>query len=189
MSDDRTPDEDPEVGTPDGGGMLAGWRRTYGASPAHLLLHLIGIVLIAWALSQSFDARYEKAYLNLALWMVGGAIINDFVALPLYVGIDRVARTTWGRVRPSGAAEDGRSRPLVRGNGHVRVPVAMAAVLLLVYFPNITHKAPIGHRLSTGLQEQPDWAARWLAITAGLLIASAVLYAVRVLLARRRAVA
>ncbi|CAB4962077.1 unannotated protein [freshwater metagenome] len=62
----------------------------------------------------------------------------------------------------------------------------MSGVLLLVYFPNITHKAPIGHRLSTGLQEQPDFAGRWLAITAGLLIGSALLYGVRVLLHARR---
>lgn len=215
MSDDRTPEEEPRddgvlpapaceqpsaagspAGTPDGGGLpddrrrggvLGAWRRTYGASPLHLLLHLIGIVLIAWALSQSFDAKYSAAYKNLAIWMVGGAIINDFVALPLYVGVDRVARGIWGKVRPARPrTSDAPARPLVRGNGHVRVPLAMAAVLLLVYFPNITGKAPIGHRLSTGLPEQPDFASRWLTITAGLLVASAVLYGVRVVLARSR---
>jgi hypothetical protein len=232
--------EDP-MGGPDqdgrgrGRGILAAWRRTYGASPLHLLLHLAAIALIAWALSQSFDGRYSKAYVNLAIWTVGGAILNDFVAIPLYVGIDRLARGLWGAVRPgrgrSGGeaaspatahgtggpagdavhAADGPAHvadgpgqtteaaapdlapgaPLpaagrVRGNGHVRVPVVMSVVLLLVYFPNITHKAPIGHRLSTGLPEQPDWAARWLAITAGLLLASAAIYAVRLALARRR---
>lgn len=198
MSDRSTPDEEPIAGTPDGEGLpdddardrgLVGrWRRSYGASPLHLLLHLAGIALIAWALSQSFDARYEKAYLNLAIWMVAGAVLNDAVALPLYVGADRVARAVWGRVRPERRASSERSGvPTVPGNGHVRVPLVMSGVLLLVYFPNITHKAPIGHRLSTGLREQPDYAGRWLAITAGLLLASAVLYAVRVVLHRRRA--
>lgn len=195
-------------GPPDdrGRGPLAAWRRTYGASPLHLLLHLAAIALIAWALSQSFDDRYSAAYLNLALWMVGGAILNDFVALPLYVGVDRLARAAWGRVRPGRPAADAPAvgpaaadvsaasdetggtspalRRVVRGHGHVRVPVAMSAVLLLVYFPNITHKAPIGHRLSTGLAEQPDYAGRWLAITAGLLLASAALYGLRVARAR-----
>lgn len=252
----RTGDDPPEDPAPDAGrdghGPLAAWRRTYGASPLHLLLHLAAIALMAWALSQAFDARYEQAYLNLALWMVGGAILNDFVALPLYVGIDRAARAAWGLVRPAprapnaamaltdgdpdrgehasgadGAAHGADRRPQgpgdhaldhrarisdhrahgprhpgtavaapgaplpttsrVRGNGHVRTPLAMSAVLLLVYFPNITHKAPIGHRLSTGLAEQPDWAGRWLAITAGLLLASAAVYAVRLALAGRRA--
>jgi hypothetical protein len=202
MSDRPTPDAEPRAaepiaGTPDGEGLpddaardrgLVGrWRRSYGASPLHLLLHLAAIALIAWALSQSFDARYEKAYLNLAIWMLAGAVINDFVALPLYVGVDRVARAVWGRVRPARSASGRSGAPAVPGNGHVRVPLVMSGVLLLVYFPNITHKAPIGHRLSTGLTEQPDYAGRWLAITAGLLVASAVLYAVRVLLHRRRA--
>jgi len=259
MSDRPTPDEEPHAGVPandpagervaadraagvpDGDGRPGGpptvvsrWRRTYGASPLHLLLHLAAIVLIAWALSQAFDSRYEAAYKNLAIWMVGGAILNDFVALPLYVGIDRAARTVWGLVagtrgtvgarqaaapattegaassvapstdRPSPAADGlppaagsvpqappDRIRssrlPAVIGNGHVRFPLVMSGVLLLVYFPNITHKAPIGHRLSTGLAEQPDWAGRWLMITAGLLIGSAVLYALRVALHRRRA--
>jgi hypothetical protein len=237
------------TGTPDGDGLPGGpprddagpprivalWRRSYGESPLHLLLHLAAIALIAWALSQSFDSRYSEAYKNLAIWMVGGAIINDFVALPLYVGLDKAGRRIWGLVAgdraPGARAADaptataatdadqaaadtiavGRSThgdptapgasgadqpastavtrrtPAVLGNGHVRFPLAMSAVLLLVYFPNITHKAPIGHRLSTGLQEQPDFAGRWLAITAGLLIGSAVLYALRVALARGRA--
>lgn len=250
VSDRPTPDEEPRTHVPDGDGPPGGpptvvsrWRRTYGASPLHLLLHLAAIVLIAWALSQAFDSRYEAAYKNLAIWMVGGAILNDFVALPLYVGIDRAARTVWGLAAgtrgtvgatqaaaptttegaatseaPSTAADgDVRSAhgpsaaadglppaagsvpqappdrvrsgrlPAVLGNGHVRFPLVMSGVLLLVYFPNITHKAPIGHRLSTGLAEQPDWAGRWLMITAGLLIGSAVLYALRVALHRRRA--
>jgi len=243
VSDRPTPDEEPRAGVPDGDGLpgatptlVSRWRRTYGASPLHLLLHLAAIVLIAWALSQAFDSRYEAAYKNLAIWMVGGAILNDFVALPLYVGIDRAARTVWGlvagtrgtvdgaqaapstaaagsptAVAPASAADGpvrapddaapaagsvpqappGRVRssrlPAVLGNGHVRFPLVMSGVLLLVYFPNITHKAPIGHRLSTGLAEQPDWAGRWLLITAGLLIGSAVLYALRVALHRRRA--
>lgn len=166
-------------------GPLAAWRRSYGASPAHLLLHLAAIALIAWALSQAFDDRYSAAYQNLAIWMVGGALINDLVAIPAYVGVDRLARAAWGRVRPASAAPT-TAAATVRGHGHVRVPLAMSAVLLLVYFPNITHKAPIGHRLSTGLAEQPDYAGRWLGITAGLLLASAAIYGVRVLRARTR---
>ncbi|MEV4423486.1 hypothetical protein AB0L40_26475, partial [Patulibacter sp. NPDC049589] len=206
--------------------LLTAWRRTYGASPAHLLLHLTAITLIAWILSQSFDARYSASYKNLAIWMVAGAIINDFIAIPLYVGADRIARWIWGfvrgtHVRPAakvpppvdphppahadhfdaswgaGAAHDDpgaavpattrRRDPAVLGNGHVRVPLAMAAVLLLVYFPNIAHKAPAGHRLSTGLAEQPDYATRWLAITAGLFAVSAVIYGLRSAAARTAA--
>jgi hypothetical protein len=185
------PDGDGLPGGPSsGGGPVARWRRTYGASPAHLLVHLAGIALAAYALSQAFDPRYEAVYLNLALWLVGGAVLNDFVALPLYVGIDRVARTAWGRVRPARADHGGgRVGPtaLVPGHGHVRFPVVMSAVLLLVWFPNIAHKTGPGYRLTTGLAEPPDYAARWLLITAGLLIASAVIWGLRVAAARAAA--
>lgn len=197
MSDRATPDE--VRGTPDGdglpggegpkrGGLLATWNRTYGASPAHLLLHLAAIALCAWALAQSFDARYEAVYKNLALWMVGGAILNDFVALPIYVGLDRVARTVWGKVRGAapGAATSTREA-LVPGNGHVRFPVVMSAVLLLVYGPNILRDTGPGYTLTTGLAEPPDYAARWLLVTAGLFVASAVIYGLRVAAARAAA--
>ncbi|WP_157260731.1 hypothetical protein [Patulibacter minatonensis] len=206
MSDERAADDE-ATGVPDGEGLPGGgsgdrdrgsshpvmnlWRRSYGASPAHLLLHLGGIALAAWALSQSFDGRYSAAYGNLVVWMVGGAILNDFVALPLYVGADKAARFVWGLVRGARpgvavAAPPRSAPPRVLGNGHVRVPLVMSAVLLLVYFPNVAHKAPLNHTLATGLAEQPDYAGRWLAITAGLMIVSALLYLARLARARTR---
>jgi hypothetical protein len=154
-----------------------GFRRLYGATPAHLLLHLAGIALCAWALKEVFG-HYREVWGNLLIWLVAGALLNDFVALPLYVGIDRLARRLWGPARQRLAR--GPATTLVPGRGHVRVPVAMSAALLLVYLPNILGKAPRGHQLSTGLAEQPDFAGRWLLITAGLLLASLALYLVRV---------
>lgn len=169
MTDEPTP-------TPPARSVAQRWRASYGASPWHFLAHLVGIALIAWALSQSFDARYSKAAVNLAIWMVAGAVIHDGIALPLYVLGDRVARRLWA---PLGRrlARDGVRR--VPGNGHVRVPLVMSAVMLLVYLPNIQHRAPIGHRLSTGLAEQPDYLGRWIAISVGLFAISLLIYALR----------
>lgn len=170
MSDDPTPRRTP--------GML--WRQTYGASPLHLLLHLAGIALAAWALSQAFDPRYSATALNLLLWLVAGLVVHDLIALPLYVAVDRIARAAWSV--PRWLRNRRASAPVlgtVRGNGHVRFPAVVSAVLLLVYLPNILGKAPKGHVLSTGLPEQPDFATRWLLITAGLFLLSALIYAVR----------
>lgn len=156
------------------------WRRTYGASPLHLLLHLAGIALAAWALSQAFDPRYSASALNLLLWLVAGLVLHDLIALPLYVVADRTARAAWSVPRwLRGRAPSAPVLGSVRGNGHVRFPVVVSAVLLLVYLPNILGKAPKGHLFSTGLPEQPDFAARWLLITAGLFLLSAAIYAVR----------
>jgi hypothetical protein len=154
-------------------------RRRYGASPLHLLLHVVGIVLIAYALREVFG-HYSKTAGNLALWLVAGALINDFVAIPLYVGADRLARRLWAPARTRLRRGDRDPLP-VSGRGHVRVPAAMSATMLLVYLPNVLHKAPRGHELATGLAEQPDYAGRWLLITAGLFLASAAVYAVRAL--------
>jgi hypothetical protein len=154
-------------------------RRRYGASPLHLLLHVVGIVLIAYALREVFG-HYSKTAGNLALWLVAGALINDFVAIPLYVGADRLARRLWAPARTRLRRGDRDPLP-VSGRGHVRVPAAVSATMLLVYLPNVLHKAPRGHELATGLAEQPDYAGRWLLITAGLFLASAAVYAVRAL--------
>lgn len=159
------------------------FRRLYGATPAHLLLHLVGIALCAWALREVFG-HYHLVWGNLLIWLVAGAVLNDFVALPLYVGADRLARRLWRPARRRLAR--GPATALVSGRGHVRVPVATAAALLLVYLPNVLGRAPRGHQLSTGLAEQPDYAGRWLLITAGLLVASLVIYLVRVRVAARR---
>ncbi|MFA4929825.1 MAG: hypothetical protein WC558_15020 [Patulibacter sp.] len=170
MSDDPTPRRSL--------GVL--WRRTYGASPLHLLLHLAGIALAAWALSQAFDPRYSASAFNLLLWLVAGLVLHDLIALPLYVVADRVARAAWSVPRwLRGRAASAPVLGTVRGNGHVRFPLVVSAVLLLVYLPNILGKAPKGHFFSTGLPEQPDFAARWLLITAGLFLLSALIYAAR----------
>ncbi|WP_210495847.1 hypothetical protein [Patulibacter sp. SYSU D01012] len=161
-------------------GAARTWRRLYGATPLHLLVHLAGFALIAWALIAVFG-HYHATAGNLALWLLAGAVLNDLVALPLYVGVDRLARAAWDRVRARTGV--GRAADLVPGNGHVRVPVAMSAALLLVYLPNVLGKAPVGHRLATGLPQQPDYAVRWLLITAALLLASAAVYAARLMAA------
>jgi hypothetical protein len=109
---------------------------------------------------------------------VAGALLNDFVGIPLYVGADRLARRLWAPARARLARGDRDPLP-VPGRGHVRVPAAMSATMLLVYLPNVLGKEPRGHALSTGLAQQPDYAGRWVLITVGLFLVSAAVYAVR----------
>lgn len=150
-------------------------KRWYGGSPLHLLGHLAAFAVAAYALSQAFDPRFARP-LNLALWLVGGALLHDLVFLPLYAVLDRLART--------GLAKG----PVLRvpAVNHVRVPAVMAATMLLVYFPLILSKAPAAYMSNTG-QAPPDYAGRWLAITAGFFVASALLYAIRLRTAGRAA--
>ena len=94
--------------------------------------------------------------MNLVLWLVGGAILHDLVFLPLYSLLDRAAQAVTG--------------PHVN---YVRVPAAISGVLLLVYFPLILGKAPAAYERNTG-HPPPDYAVRWLAITAAVFAVSAV---------------
>jgi hypothetical protein len=150
-------------------GLAHHLRLRYGASPLHLLAHVAGIAAIAYALSRFL--RPETGQLtSLVLWLVGGAVLHDFVLLPLYSAADRALRALLGR-----------------GVNYVRVPAAIAGVMLLVYFPLILSKAPAAYQRNTG-HEPPDYSARWLTITAVVFAASGVAAAVRHL-ARRRTLA
>jgi hypothetical protein len=64
------------------------------------------------------------------------------------------------------------------GRRDLRVPAAIALVLLLVFFPLILDVAPENYRRATGHEPTGcGWA--WLGITAGLFAASALLWLAR----------
>ncbi|SFY47490.1 hypothetical protein [Streptomyces sp. F-1] len=111
--------------------------------------------------------------LGVLLWFVGAALLHDLVLLPLYSAADR------GLVRGLGAAGRRAWTP------YVRVPAALSALLLLVWFPLIGGRVTERYRLLTGLS--PDgFLARWLLITAVLFAGSALLWARRARGAARR---
>ncbi|MFK0153228.1 hypothetical protein ACIQVL_10020 [Streptomyces sp. NPDC090499] len=105
-------------------------------------------------------------WLGVALWVVGAALLHDLVLLPLYALADRTV------TRGLGAA------------GHrewtmyVRVPAALSALLLLVWFPLISGMVAGHYRSATGLSTD-GYLARWLLITAVLFGGSALLLARR----------
>ncbi len=139
---------------------MSGWRRRYGGSPLHFVAHACAIAVGAYALSQILDPRFSEP-LNLAAWLLGGALLHDLVLLPMYTALDAAARM------------------LLREHvNHVRFPAVIAAVLFLAYFPLITGHGRENYLRASG-HEPPDYLARWLAITAALFLASALLYVAR----------
>jgi hypothetical protein len=129
--------------------------------------HLVLIAITAWVLAQMFHVNVAPQPLNLALWLLLGALVHDLLLLPLYAAADALIRRLPG--------------PLVN---HVRFPVAISAVLLLVWFPLILQRRPSGYVNALG-REPPDYLGRWLAVTAGLFVLSALVLAVRRLMASR----
>ena len=143
-------------------------RRGYGASPVHLLAHLAALALAAYALLQLVDLRRAD---NVVAWLVGSVILHDLVLLPLYTALDRATQLLAGR---------GPRRAFVN---HVRVPVALSGLLLLVYSPVMTGRTEGNYRRVSGLE--PDgYVGRWLLVSGLLFAASGIVFAIR--LRRRR---
>jgi hypothetical protein len=143
-------------------------RRRYGASPMHLVGHAIAIAIAVYAVSKVLHPRYSRG-LNYLVWLLAGAVLHDFVLAPAYALLDRLVRAL--------------PRPLVN---HVRFPAVVSAALLLVYWPLIFVRADGNYVRSTGHHVE-GFATRWLLISAGLFLASALIYAARVAARGRRA--
>lgn len=137
--------------------------RLYGASPWHLVALLAGFAIAAYAVSR---IREDPALLKMAIWFVGAAVVWDLVVGPLIALADRALRPL-------------RSRPRrVSTINHVRVPALTSALLLLVWAPAVFQRSEPVFRVKAGLGLDP-FLGRWLAITAVLFVASALVYALR----------
>ena len=136
-------------------------KRLYGATPAHLLAHLILLPITAWAILTVLDFRAAS---NVVTWLIASVILHDLVLLPLYSGVDFAARTAF-----KGAVN------------YVRVPAGLSLLALLVFWSTIRGKGAGTYARVSG-ETWDGNATRWLLITAALFAVSGALY----LLRRRR---
>jgi hypothetical protein len=140
-------------------------RRGYGSTPLHLLAHLALLAASAFAVLQLVDAR--EAF-NILVWFVGALILHDVVILPLYATLDRVAARA---TAPRGAVN------------YVRVPAALSALLLLLFFPAILGRNEASFERVAGVPPE-GFLGRWLLLSAALFAVAAIAYAVRATRAR-----
>lgn len=143
-------------------------------SPVRLLLLACSFVITGYAGVRLLSGDWT----GILIWFVGAAVLHDLVLLPVYGWIDR-ALSAVARRRGSVSGPGSRSaRPPsseARIN-HVRVPLMLSGLLLLVWFPLILRRVDHFER-DTALD--PDvFLPRWLLITAGLFVASALWFAV-----------
>ena len=138
--------------------MMVRLRAAYGASPLHLLAHLVALPLAAFALLQiAGDANA----VTILLWLAASVVLHDLVLLPFYGALDRVGRRAAGRAI-----------------NHVRVPALLSGLLLLVYFPVIAGKGGASFTRVSGL-EYEGYLSRWLLVSAALFALSGALYLLR----------
>lgn len=158
-------------------GPRLGFARRYGASPLHLLAHLAGFAIVAFALDRIFSGGDAKV---LIIWYLGFAIAHDLVFVPAYTGLDRLFQATIARL-------PFRARTGIPVINYVRVPAVISGLLLIIYLPLISRRNETwyfdlsGHYLTYYLRN-------WLLITTVLFLGSGLMYAARVVRARARQV-
>ncbi|GHD78233.1 lipoprotein [Streptomyces mirabilis] len=150
---------------------MARFARWYGSGPLHLLVLIASLALTGYAMVRLFAVRPWEV----AIWLVGAAILHDLILLPLYSLADLSALSVL-RHRPA----DGPTVPWIN---HLRVPAFFSGLLLLVWFPLVLRLAA-PYPGDTGLSDSV-YLGRWLASTGVLFAASAVAFAMRLRRARR----
>jgi hypothetical protein len=155
--------------------LQAGFRRPYGAGPAHLLAHLAGLAIAAVAFNRIFSDGHVNELLE---WYLGFVVAHDLVFVPAYTFLDRLFRATISRL-PFRAPTD---IPLIN---HVRAPVVISVLLLIIYFPLITRQSDAPYFALSG-HHLTHYLRNWLLITAVLCLGSGLIYAARVVRARVR---
>ncbi|MFR9776583.1 hypothetical protein ACL02O_11065 [Micromonospora sp. MS34] len=149
---------------------MAEFRRAYGAAPWHLLLLLGCFAVTGWI---ALRLAGEPTAGRMLLWFVGAAIAHDLVLFPAYASVDRALRVTWRR---------GASPSLLN---HLRVPALGVGLLFLVYLPGVLGLGDGTYAAATGMAPRARFG-QWLAVSAGLFAASALLYVARRLSRRTR---
>ncbi|MGH4018394.1 MAG: hypothetical protein ACRDT0_03950 [Pseudonocardiaceae bacterium] len=147
--------------------------RWYGASPLHLLALLASFTLTGYAAVRLFAGNPW----GMAYWFLGSVVAHDLVLFPLYALADSSMVAVLRRRRVA--------EPLgVPWINHLRFPVVISGILLLVWSP-IIFRLPPGYQIITGLSTDP-YLERWLAVTGVLFAVSAATYAVRLRRARHQ---
>lgn len=143
------------------------FRRIYGAGPLHLVAALACFAVGGYAIARIFAVVGDPV--RVLIWLGGGIVAHDLVLFPIYalVGVLVAAALTYA---PAGLA--------MPALNHLRAPALLSGLLLLVWFPVVSGKAPRTWERATGLANDV-YLGRWLAVTAALFAGSALLLAFR----------
>ena len=141
------------------------FRRLYGSNPLHLLVTIACFAIAGYA-ANKLRAGDVKGIL---VWLAAAVIGHDLVLFPLYAIADRSVTAAFRRRPPA--------LPAVPWINYLRVPVVFSAILLMIWWPLI-FRLPTDFTDKTDLSLSP-YMGRWLAVTGGLFLLSALAYAVR----------
>ena len=148
---------------------MARFRSLYGAGPLHLTAALVSFVIAAYALSRALSNTGNPD--RILLWLGGSIVAHDLILFPLYALLGALAA---GLLLRRGTG----SRLRIAALNHLRFPVLMSGLLLLVWYPLVAGPAERGFMRTTGLSKDV-YLGRWLLLTAALFVGSALIFALR----------
>lgn len=160
------------------------FKNSYGSHPVHLLTMVSGFALLGYIVATFKPATLWNPgtwWQSIAVWFAAAVIGHDLLLFPLYALLDRILAARFGR-RDFSAA---RRRPEVLARNYIRVPALGAGLTLLVFLPGIIEQGAPTYQAATGQTQQP-FLGRWLLLTAAMFAISAIAYATRLVVARRR---
>lgn len=147
------------------------FRAAYGSSPLHLLAVIASLALAGYAFLQIAGT---PTALGTLVWFAAAIVAHDLIAFPLYSALNLIA------FRSLGGHEDARAgRAGVPVINHVRIPLFLSGLCLLLFFPLILGLSSANYEKDAGLGTGV-FLDRWLGLSAALFLGSAVVYAVRV---------
>ncbi|MGH3644018.1 MAG: hypothetical protein ACRDUX_33925 [Mycobacterium sp.] len=162
--------------------MFALVKRLYGENLLHLIVLLGALALVAYAVSvlgvhNLFNPKVW--WQSIAVWFAVAVIGHDLILFPLYALAERLLPRA--RARREASAHP-RRVPLTN---YLRMPTLATGLTFALFFPGIIQQGAFTYHAATGLTQEP-FLARWLLLTAGFYLASAVCYVVRSVMTRTR---
>lgn len=132
-------------------------KRAYGATPVHLVGHLLLLLLTGYAVVQIFALDNTGKILA---WLAAAVLLHDAVLWPLYTGADRAGQALGARVN------------------YVRVPLGLSLLLALVFLSTVSGRGEATYSHASG-RGWDGYVMRWLVASAVLFLVSGLVYAVR----------
>jgi hypothetical protein len=154
---------------------MARFAERYGSGPLHLAAALATFAVAAYVLLRVLDVIGAPD--RFLIWFGGAIVAHDLVLVPLYSLLGLVAFGALRRPLP-------RDRVRIAALNHLRVPLLLSGLLLLVWFPLVLGVSDAGFQRATGLSNEA-YLGRWLLLSAALLVGSGLLFALRLRRLRR----
>ena len=155
---------------------LNAFHRVYGSHPLHLLTLVAGFALFGYVIATIKPATLWNTnvwWQSIAVWFAAAIIAHDLVLFPIYALADRLLTA------------DRRPAANVSVLNYIRVPALGAALTLVVFLPGIIEQGAPTYLAATGQTQEP-FLGRWLLLTAVMFAASAVAFAIKLVISRAR---